>query len=742
MKICMGCMGQLQDNQTQCPVCGYTRGTPAKEAYHMVPETIIHGKYILGRVLGYGGFGVTYLGWDARLERKVAIKEYMPSDLSIRMPGETMLTVYHGEAADQFEVGLQRFIEEAQRLAKFNQLEGVVDIYDTFIENNTGYIVMQFLEGITVKEIIKANGALPFDTAQEIVVNVLATLKEVHKEGIIHRDLSPDNIFITTNNEVKLLDFGAARYAAIFHSKSLSVILKPGYAPEEQYRSRGNQGPWSDIYALAATFYRMVTGITPEEAMERAINDTVQPPSKLGVEIPVSTENAIMNAMNVRIEERTKSAQEFIDDLASDDVKRVEPVRRKQDVGKIPAWLKIASVTVGALLITLVGLLAVGSIRNPLGNPLGDAKFVAENQVNTPGVINLFQSDADAQLTTAGLHLQVQDRQFSDKVDENKIMQQEPLSGRLVDDGVSVYVVISSGSEAEFIQEQKKAEVKGKVSVPNLTGMREANAIATLQRVGLKCSISSRKQHSVITTGSVVSQSIASETLVQPGTTVEIIVSLGSTGANVNASPQVASKKTAPSESVVKKVAPTGIVLDEVNMTLDLNGNTVKDLSAVITPENVNDTSVIWSSNNESIATVSSNGTITAYSEGKAIITAATENGKNASCVVTVMNSYIEPPIEASPQANEPPQEPIAISLEPGSITLKLDPDDIAPSRALVASIFPGNTLDQSISWSSANGTIATVNAGGVVTGHSVGRTTITVTTVNGLQTKCEVTVE
>lgn len=147
---------------------------------------------------------------------------------------------------------------------------------------------------------------------------MLYALEDVHKAGIIHRDIAPDNIFITNDGKVKLLDFGAARYATTLHSKSLSVILKPGYAPEEQYRTRGNQGPWTDVYAMAATLYRAVTGVIPEDSLERTANDTVKEPSKLGIKLPQNIENAIMNALNIKAEDRIQSAKEFADALAGE----------------------------------------------------------------------------------------------------------------------------------------------------------------------------------------------------------------------------------------------------------------------------------------------------------------------------------------------------------------------------------------------------------------------------------------
>lgn len=173
-----------------CPICGYAEGTKAKEAYHIVPGTILKKKYLVGKVLGYGGFGVTYIGYDAVLEKKVAIKEYLPSEFATRMPGQQTLSVFTGEAEEQFNEGLKSFIDEARRLAKFSDVPGIVKILDTFSENSTSYIVMELLEGTTLSEVLKEKGKMNYDEAETIISSILVSLSEVHKSGIIHRDIT------------------------------------------------------------------------------------------------------------------------------------------------------------------------------------------------------------------------------------------------------------------------------------------------------------------------------------------------------------------------------------------------------------------------------------------------------------------------------------------------------------------------------------------------------------------------
>lgn len=707
MRICMGCMKKLNEDIRECPACGYTQGTPPKEVYHMQPETVLNGKYVVGRVLGYGGFGVTYLGWDAQLERKVAIKEYLPTDFSTRMPGETQLSVYHGEAHDQFEAGLKRFVDEAQRLAKFNKLDGVVDIYDTFVENNTGYIVMQFLDGQTVKDVIKANGSIPYDTALEIVTTVLKTLAEVHKEGVIHRDLSPDNIFITKKNEVKLLDFGAARYATTFHSKSLSVILKPGYAPEEQYRSRGNQGSWSDIYALAATFYKMLTGITPDEAMERAMKDNVQPPSKLGVKISPSAENAIMNAMNVRIEERTQTAEEFLAALQSEEVKRVEPKKVKHDAGKFPLWLKIVSAAMGVAVIT-VGILSVsGVIRWTPGDFLTFGGFVSA-QVNAPGVVNKMSDVASKEVESVGLILQEDDAMFSDKVPKNKIVSQAPLSGRLMNKGDAIYVVISKGSEAEYIAEQEAAAMLGMVSVPFVSRLSEEEAITQLQDVELVAVVAERREDNSVAAGRVISQSIESGTAVEKGTVVNLVISLG--------------RKDAPTPTPTP--TPGNVQTNRCsicNSTAHTTANHPAERCSIC-----NSTAHATANHPRCSTCGSTDHTVHPVDRCSICNSTAHTTANHPKCATCGSTDHTV----------HPSSDPTGVSIS-GSTTVI-----VGQSISLSASVQPSNANNKTVTWSSGNPGVATVDSNGRVSGHAAGRAQITAKTSNGITSTHNVTVE
>lgn len=340
MKLCMGCMNQIEDNLVVCPYCGFNETILCQESYYLDPGTIVGGQYIVGKVLHYGGHTVSYLGMDAAENRKVIIKEYLPSDFSTRSEGEKEVTIYSGDGQTQFEQGLTNFLNEANRIQHLQETEGIARVYDCIAENDTGYVISEYLEGNTLKELLDSGKKYSVKEARAFISQILNGLAKVHQMNVVHCDISPETIMVTNTGEIKLLDFGATRYVTTANSKSLSIILKRGYAPEEQYRSRGVRGPWTDVYALGAVMYRMITGITPPESVERVLVDDLKEPSKLGVELPESLENALMNALNVYQNERTQSADVFLKELHTRNVTRIKTKKRKNKTGKFPLWAK------------------------------------------------------------------------------------------------------------------------------------------------------------------------------------------------------------------------------------------------------------------------------------------------------------------------------------------------------------------------------------------------------------------
>lgn len=388
--VCINCMREKADNGV-CPFCGFDESTYEPSPHHLQPRSILGGKCLIGRVLGEGGFGITYMGWDLNLDLKLAIKEYYPTGFVTRTNTTTnTVTPYRGEKAEFFTAGRSRFINEAKTLAKFYTLPGIVSVRDFFLENGTAYIVMEFVEGETLKQrLARVGGKMEASEVFDLVRPLLRSLAEMHATGLIHRDISPDNIMITPEGNVKLIDFGAARDYLDSGNRSLSVMLKPGYAPEEQYFARGQQGPWTDIYALCATLYRAITGQTPPESVERLRRDELIAPSALGAHISPAQEAALLKGLAVTQEDRWQSIPELNQALYQSEISlsheypkiteveteasQPNPTEKKAasiitNIRNKVVWLwtskkKYVLISAGVLVLTLIVLLCIPFFR-------------------------------------------------------------------------------------------------------------------------------------------------------------------------------------------------------------------------------------------------------------------------------------------------------------------------------------------------------------------------------------------
>lgn len=274
------------------------------------PGVILKERYKIEEVIGAGGFGITYRAWDPLLQSYVAIKEYYPSGIATRSADSSKVCVPVGQEQREYHRGRIRFLKEAQDVARFQSEPNIVSIYDYLEENDTAYMVMEYLHGCTLKQYIREHGGrLDTDHILHICLSVLDALAVVHKAGMIHRDISPENIFICEDLTVKLIDFGAAKQVYLDGEQTMSVVLKPGYAPPEQYAKKDKQGPWTDIYALGATLYFAATGEKPEESFGRVLEDTIKPVCEVNPEIPRAMSQVIMRAMSVKIEDRYQTVE-------------------------------------------------------------------------------------------------------------------------------------------------------------------------------------------------------------------------------------------------------------------------------------------------------------------------------------------------------------------------------------------------------------------------------------------------
>lgn len=319
--LCMHCMQTLETPHSVCPHCGFDNQKAENAAHQLECGSILCGTYFVGRTLGQGGFGITYVGMDLNLEKKVAIKEYYPEGCVTRdIKTHSTVLSFDGEKTTFFRKGRERFVDEAKTLALFSGDSGVVNVRTFFFENGTAYIVMDFVDGETLKTLAaKSGGKLPAERVFELFEPLLRSIARVHEAGLLHRDISPDNIILQPNGALILLDFGAARQMSISGEHSNTISVKHGYAPEEQYRTRGEQGPWTDVYALCATIYKLITGVTPPQALDRAMNgDILKTPTELGVPLGGRRERALIQGLAVRASERVQSIGELIDAFYSE----------------------------------------------------------------------------------------------------------------------------------------------------------------------------------------------------------------------------------------------------------------------------------------------------------------------------------------------------------------------------------------------------------------------------------------
>jgi len=310
--LCMGCMDERKADR--CQTCGWIEGSPALLYEQLSPRTILLNRYLLGKALGQGTFGITYLAWDLADERKIAIKEYFPKSVAARATGQPTVLPLAGERGALFDVGLRRFSLEARDLKRLGNRAGLVMVLRAFEANGTGYMVMDLLDGGTLEKRVRdaPRGRLSFQETLTILAAPMEVLTELHKFGLYHLDISPAHVNVT-GTLGKLLDFGGAKRAAKSSGLTIEIVDSKYHA----YEQLGNspQGASTDVYGLAATFYFCLTGTVPSSPADRSYKDDLRVPHDLGASLPPQAERAILRALSVNPEKRYQKVEEFRRDI-------------------------------------------------------------------------------------------------------------------------------------------------------------------------------------------------------------------------------------------------------------------------------------------------------------------------------------------------------------------------------------------------------------------------------------------
>ncbi len=801
MKMCINCLLMIDDHLTQCPHCGYTEGVNPMDYCHLPPRTVLNNRYILGRPLGSGGFGVTYIAWDTVLDIRVAIKEYMPGELAQRTAG-TVNVMVNQSTTSVFMQGKRSFIDESLRLARLGDIPGVVKIFDCFEDNFTAYIVMEFLEGETLLSRIEREGKMSCEELLPIMVKVLEALEKIHAAGLMHRDIAPDNIMLCRDGRVCLIDFGAARHMTTRHSRSLSTVLKIGYAPAEQYYKDGNQGSWTDVYAVGATMYHALTGVIPTDAYTRANNDTLARPSTY-VRIPHDIEVAILNAMNVTVEKRTQTARELADQLTGEEKPRRVHDRIRQTKlavsGKTKALLGISIAAFAAVLaLILIGVPQLVVHRT-------EAK-VPEGMSRVPAVQSSPLPEAERLLSDSDLRLRVSQLIHDDYFDRDIVLYQNPSAGSVAYIGSMVDVTVSAPEET--------------VPVPDVMGFEGTDAADSLREAGFE--VVTREEYSdTFAPGSVMYQSVAPEEAVKPGSVIELVISLGPENSTIDTTVEVTVPNvtgmtfeqaqtallaqnlyitkeateysdTVPAGQIIRQspsASQTANQGDKVsvvvsagkqtatvpdvhyyseaaarakitssNLSVSVNyeesttvssGLVIRQDKAAGTSLNPGDTVTIWVSTGYQVAVPSCVGK--PQTEAISALTAA-----RLAYYVTTQNSTTVPAGQVMSQSVAAGQKveqgtAITLTVSSGTSVVSVTGVSVSPSKlgmnigdsyTLAAAVKPSDATTSAVTWKSDNTSVADVSASGIVTAKGAGTATITVTTVDGGKTaSCTVTV-
>lgn len=531
--LCMGCMNELDINGV-CHYCSYTSDSPYLQSY-LAPRTVLHNRYIVGKILSYNGEGASYICYDTIADSKAVIREYIPDTLCDRERGSNNIVV-DAESLVKYKTFMSEFVDMHKTLSKMRNLEHIVTVEDIFYENNTAYAVFDYVEGVSLKKFLQSNkGFLTWEQVKKLFVPLFTTLSIIHNAGVIHRGISPENIIVTTEGELKLTGFSISSIRT--SNTGLSTEFYSGYTAPEQYSCLEWQGAWTDVYAISAVTYRILTGIAPLDAHTRINNDTMPEAAKVNPRVPAHVSKVLAKAMRVKGSQRIQSITELVSALfephhrmehqkgATQTIPVVKPSHEQNNRGqndtqnkKTNAGIIVAGVIILALIIGLGTFLLYQIFAGPNGDESSLDSLVSsssmvdsssessELQTSTtkkesvygygsimPDLVNMRYETALRQL---GADFNIRPEYFySDEIEKDIITEQSIPVGSDYDPAKKHELVLKVSKGSELVE------------VPSYAGLTEKDYIDLLDSYDIKYTIEN-DYSSTVGAGYIISTSI------------------------------------------------------------------------------------------------------------------------------------------------------------------------------------------------------------------------------------------
>ena len=578
-KRCMGCMNLLSWDG-RCLKCRFEESEYSSDVHHLPLGTLLkNGEYMVGKVLGSGGFGITYMGFDQNLLSRVAIKEYYPARYVSRnvADGDYSVRVYSEDAKKEYEKGLKAFIEESRILAKFSGMQGIVSIRGFFQENETAYIVMECVEGISVKEYVQRQGRIQPELVLEMMQQPIQALQKVHEEMLVHRDVSADNFIIDSYGRLTLIDFGAARYSNVMDDRTNTTICKQGFSAIEQYSGSGKQGPWTDVYSICATMYYMMTGIIPKSSTDRIIDDTIISLVQMDeIQLDQRKKQVIMDGMTVKNSERIQNMQELYLQLYGN------PLARKISVASEEIQERVSQQTFRKSTFSPTALLGeltqAAAARKRRARRKKMAKFAIA--VMAALLVVLFFGKAKEYIgferTIAKWRLEsiasVNTPEPANSLEHEELLKQEKYENDLLQDAMTQEKKQEDNNAEPTMTPEKEIQKESTVRMPKVSGLKKATAISRLKKSGLRYKIVYRYSSS-IKKGKVIRANVTEGKMLKKEKSIILYVSKGKkkTVVRTTSEPRVTPAPNAPLLSVPEEVQETNKKEKDDSMAGDID---------------------------------------------------------------------------------------------------------------------------------------------------------------------------